>query len=527
MLRRLLTCLAFATWCFLNTWVEFAEGESPYYSRYDPIQAVVIPVVCWEILLTIVLLGGWEFCRRSRLTRSRLVHLLFLWLCLVPLGIAAIAAMRAAPFNLIPIVRKSWFWPVVLIVAVVPLGFAVLRPYSASRLMRSLFLWSWPALAIVLIQGARVTLFKYPAASYQDRVLAMPLKSPPKRNRVVWMIFDELSQSIAFDKRPAALQLPNLDQLKAESFYASSARSPADSTELSMPSLIVGEQVIAVSPRAPDSLYLRTRSRTEGFACSAVPNVFDKARELGFNTALVGWFHPYGRLLNHSLTKCYWTASWLNSGVEEPFQPQELWDGLLFRARLQFAVLPLVGHLPGVFPGISQRREKILRFSYLLDRTLEIISDPSIGLALIHLPIPHPPAINSRSARGLTAQGRNGYVDSIALVDQTLGLLRRRMEQAGLWDTSAVLVSADHGWRTHLWRGDPDWTADDESASHTDASGVPFLLKLPGQSSGVLYTKPLRTIVTSRLITDILSGKLTDPAAIPNAIERFEAEVQF
>jgi len=484
-LRRLLTCLAFATWCFLNTWVEFAEGESPYYTRYDPIQAVVIPVVCWEILLTMVLLGGWEFCRRSRLTRSRLIHLLFLALCLVPLGIAAIAAMRAAPFNLIPIVRKSWSWPVVLIVAVVPLGFAVLRPYSASRLMRSFFLWSWPALAIVLIQGSRVTLFKYPAGSYRDRVLAKPLKSPPKRIRVVWMVFDELSQSIAFDNRPAGLQLPNLDQLKAESFYASSAKSPADSTELSMPSLILGEQVIAVSPRAPDSLYLRTRSRTEGFACSAVPNVFDKARELGFNTALVGWFHPYGRLLNRSLTKCYWTASWLNSGVEEPFNPHGLWDALLFRA------------------------------------------DPSIGLALIHLPIPHPPAINSRSGRGLTAQGRNGYLDSVALVDQTLGLLRRRMEQAGLWDTSAVLVSADHGWRTHLWRGDPDWTPDDESASHTDASGVPFLLKLSGQSSGVLYTKPLRTIVTSRLITEILSGRLTDPAAIPTAIERFEAEVQF
>lgn len=527
MLRRFATCLAFATWCFLNTWVEFAETDSTYFSRYDPIRAVVIPVVSWEILLAGVLLCGWEFCRRRGFTRWWLLHLLFLASCFVPLGIGAVAAMRAAPFDLIPVVRRPWFWPAVLVVAAVPLGFAVLRPYKASRWMRACFLWSWPVLLIVMIQAGRMTLLRYPAASYQDRALATSLKSSPKRIRVVWIIFDELSQAIAFGKRPDGMQLPNLDHLKAESFYASSARAPANATELSMPSLILGEQVVAVSPRGPDSLYLRANSRKEAFAWSAAPNVFDKARESGFNTAVVGWFHPYCRVLNRSLTKCYWTAGWLNSGIEEPSTPQSLSDAMWYRARLQFATLPLVGHLPGVFPGTCQRQEKILRFSYLLDRALEIVADPAIGLALIHLPIPHPPAINSRYGRGLIAQGRNGYLDSVALVDETLGLLRRRMEQAGFWDATAILLSADHGWRTYLWRGDPDWTADDEAASHDDASGVPFLLKLPGQTSGVFYSKPFRTVVTSRLIAEILSGRLMDPGAIPNAVERLEADVQF
>jgi hypothetical protein len=526
-LRRFATCLAFATWCFLNTWVEFAEGESPYYTRYEPIHAVVVPVLCWEILLAGVLLGGWEFCRRRGFTRWRPLHLLFLASCLVPLGIGAVAAMRTAPFNLIPVVRKPWFWPAVLLVAAAPLGSAVLRPYSASRLMRACFLWSWAVLMIVLIQAARMTLLRYPAASYQDRALRTPLKSSPKRIRVVWIIFDELSEAIAFDKRPDSLQLPNLDKLKAESFCASSARAPADSTEVSMPSLILGEQVVTVSPCGPDSLYLRTRSRAEAFAWSAAPNVFDKARESGFNTGLVGWFHPYCRVLNRSLTKCYWTAAWLNSGIEEPSTPQGLSNAMWYRARLQFAALPLVGHLPGVFPGTCQRQEKVLRFSYLLDRTLELITDPSMGLVLVHLPIPHPPAIYNRFERNLTAQGRNGYLDSVALVDETLGVMRQSMEQAGLWERTAVLLSADHGWRTHLWRGDPDWTADDQIAAQVDTSGVPFLLKLPGQTSGALYIKPLRTIITSRLITEILSGGVTDPAAIPNFIERFEAEVQF
>jgi hypothetical protein len=39
----------------------------------------------------------------------------------------------------------------------------------------------------------------------------------------------------------------------------------------------------------------------EPLAWSSAPNVFDAARNLGFNTALVGWFHPYGRLLTPQL----------------------------------------------------------------------------------------------------------------------------------------------------------------------------------------------------------------------------------
>jgi hypothetical protein len=93
------------------------------------------------------------------------------------------------------------------------------------------------------------------------------------------------------------------------------------------------------------------------------------------------------------------------------------------------------------------------------------------------------------------------------------------MEQAGLWDRTALLISADHGWRTRIWRGTPDWTPADEAASRQDTSAVPFLLKLPGQASGVVYDKPFNTVVTRRIITDILGGELTTPGLIPQLIE--------
>jgi hypothetical protein len=525
-LRRLLICLAFAIWCFLNTWVEFGEGKSVYFARYDPIRGVVISVICWEVILAAGMFGLWEICRKRRMTGWRPLHLIFLASCFAPLGIAAVAALRASPVNLKPVVRNPWFWPVVLVLFLAPLAFALMRPYSASRLMQGIFLYSWPVLMVVQVQAARRTLIKYSPASYADRPPATALNSQPSHVRVVWIIFDELSQTIAFAKRPAGLQLPNLDQMRAQSFYASSAEAPpGDSTELCMPSLILGERVVDDIPDGPENLFLRTISRPEAFQWSMAPNVFDTARALGFNTGLVGWFLPYGRLLNRSLTKCYWTAGWLPSGIEERFKRQSLVGSLWDRARLQFYVLPLAGRLPSVSPAAFQRQEKIEKFSYLLDRAQEIVTDPSVGLALIHLPVPHPPAIYNQSGQEMASEGRIGYVDNVALADRTLGVLRRCMEQAGLWERTAILLSADHGWRTYIWRGSPDWTADEEAASHEDTSGVPFLLKLPGQTSGLQYGKRFSTMVTRRLITDILSDRLIDPSLIPNVIERFEAHL--
>ena len=63
------------------------------------------------------------------------------------------------------------------------------------------------------------------------------------------------------------------------------------------------------------------------------------------------------------------------------------------------------------------------------------------------------------------------------------------------------------------------------AAIHTDTSAGPFLLKLPGQTSGAVDNKPLPTVVTRRLITEILSRHLTEPAAIPSAIAPIEAEM--
>lgn len=522
MLRRVLICLAFATWCFLDTWVEYAEGSVDYFARFDPVRTVVIPILWIEVVIALGMWGLWELARAKRLD-APILHFVFLAACLAPAGIFSVALLRVLPFASTAWIRHPLFWPVTLALAVVPLAFICRRPRTGSRLAGGILLCSWPVLALVLVQAVRGSLL-FPFLSYADGPLAAPLEGPAARVRVVWIIFDELSQTITFEGRPPGLELPNFDRLKRVSFYASAAESPANATTISMPSLIVGKRVLEAIPRGPGELRVRTEASAAESTVDwqSLPNVFDASRQLGYNTAVVGWALPYGRILNRSLTKCYWTAGYLLAGAEEPSHPPPLLAAMADRLRLQFAALPLAGHLPGNFPGVYHRQQKIERFSWLCDRAAEMVSDPTIGLVLIHLPVPHPPAIYSRSAGVLTANGRIGYLDSVALADRTLGSLRQNLEQSGLWDRTALLVSADHGWRTSIWRGDAEWTNAEESASHQDTSGVPFLLKLPGQVSGMQYARRFNTILTRELILGILSGNIDSPGALTNAISGAE-----
>ena len=65
-----------------------------------------------------------------------------------------------------------------------------------------------------------------------------PLKrTPPSLRRVVWLVFEELDQRIAFEARPPGLGLPELDRLRRESLYADAARPPAGTTEVVVPAL--------------------------------------------------------------------------------------------------------------------------------------------------------------------------------------------------------------------------------------------------------------------------------------------------
>jgi hypothetical protein len=129
--------------------------------------------------------------------------------------------------------------------------------------------------------------------------------------------------------------------------------------------------------------------------------------------------------------------------------------------------------------------------------------DRDFGLTLVHLPIPHAPHAYNRKTGTFTLGNSPiaGYVDSLALLDRTVGELRRTMEDAGVWDSTTVLFTSDHGYR------------DSEALDGKSDPRVPYILKMASQKDPVAYTQEFNTVLTADLLMGVLSGEITDPAS--------------
>jgi hypothetical protein len=228
---------------------------------------------------------------------------------------------------------------------------------------------------------------------------------------------------------------------------------------------------------------LTVNAEQDGTDWTRRPTIFTRIRARGLNTSVVGWYLPYCGIFAADLSDCYWEA--IDTRVKG-FDPR-------------FST-SLLSELRSLSP-LEERQRHLGRYQRLEREALTDAIDPGLNLVLLHMPVPHEPAIYDRKAGQLTIFNfhRDWYLDNLALADRTLGDLRRAMEKAGVWDSSTILVTSDHGLRWYA-----GWS------EHTSPL-VPYLLKLPGQREARPYTDPVHTILTADLIEAVLSGEVKDP----------------
>ncbi|HKW98495.1 MAG TPA: sulfatase-like hydrolase/transferase [Bryobacteraceae bacterium] len=306
---------------------------------------------------------------------------------------------------------------------------------------------------------------------------------------IVWIIFDEFDQRLAFEDRPKGFQLPELDRLRDTSIYATHAYPPSSATMISLPSLITGRRIAetrVVNGRELDIQYDGSPSMVNW---TTEPNVFSRTRALGFNTGLVGWYHPYCRILNNDLTSCYWNEIELASNSNGRQFTQVLPNQL--RSLLETSIYSPFGRS-------LVTKKRALNYMNTIDAARRLVADDSISLCFLHLQPPHTPqAFNRRTGKfDLGNSSVSGYLDGLALADHTLAQLRLSMEQAGNWMNTTVVVSSDHWFR--------DAKVFDGKLDHR----VPFLIKLPGQTTPLSYGARFNTVITQELLLDILRGKV-------------------
>jgi arylsulfatase A-like enzyme len=312
-------------------------------------------------------------------------------------------------------------------------------------------------------------------------------RTPPSLRRVVWVVLEELDQRIVFEARPAGLDLRTLDRLRRESLYADAARPPAGTPELSMPALITGRPVIAAAPVGPHDLQLTFRGG-ETARWSTYPNVFSRARALGYDTAVIGWHLPYPRVLGRSLGLGDWRASDIHE-----------------QARGDTFGRTLLSQWMSLVPPVNVRRIVSQRFAELADLAVRTAADDRFGLVLLHLPVPRPPGIYDPATGDLTPWNFSGTVDgyfgNLALADRLLADVVRGLRRTRLDDRTWLVVTADRWWRAS--------TSYDGEEDHR----VPFLVRPPDGGRAPHVDAPFNTVATHDLVLAILRGSIIDTQA--------------
>lgn len=353
-----------------------------------------------------------------------------------------------------------------------------------------------------------------------------PVESASK-NRLLWIVFDEMDQNLCFDNRPDSVKLVEIDKLRDQAIYASRAYPPSDYTLLSLPSLITGRFVSSCEPRTPSKMMLTFEGSSDKVDWRSQPNIFSNARQLGINTALVGWYHPYNRVLSENLTDC--SHHYLSSRSVLNCMYEQILD--------LTNLIPFASHF-NLF-NVTEKKRLLRReyhlsdFTRILEDAKRVASDPKFGLILLHFPIPHLPAIYDRQSGEMTTERGKSYLDNLELADKTIGELRQRMEEAGTWDRTTVLVTSDHWWRADQWccikaHTQHAWTSEDKDTFENHLEGkidrrVPFLLKLAWQKQRADYENEFNTVLTQELLLSLLKEEISDQKSVFDWIDTYRS----
>ena len=455
--RSSVAALSLANLCLLEVWRQlFSKPEEQFYFARShgliDFVGALIALLCLAVFFFALLVAG-------HVLRPRLA-----WQLLV-------AAFTLVPLNVLRL-NSSLSWAHIKdtmslpIVALILLGMVLALP-TVWRKRESLF----PGLVTALlafspfvfitvsrtVAGAWGSQSKTPADSLNPASnLPATAGSRSESPSVVVLLFDELdNRFISPSTRPDGLDLPELDRLRKESVVFENAVRAGAETLTAVPSLVLGAVVDKAEPRGASELRLVQGERVSRWGDP--PDLFAVAAGSGIEVHIVGWYQPYCRIFPMT-SSCTW-------------QPHSEY----FVGQGQTLSETVAGYLHSLSP-FNRSRLAAQTYEHILRDAQQRVRSAR-GLVWIHMPIPHLPVVYDRRTRSVTAWGGNGlagYLDNLALVDETVGRVRREMGDA--WDRSAVVLVSDHNWRL--------------SAAYDgkDNDRVPLYIKPPRSSQHRLIT---------------------------------------
>lgn len=381
--------------------------------------------------------------------------------------------------------------------------------WTAAKLRAALVkvsLFFVPVVPIVWITAFSFPRYPLPPTPSLDDARRVPAaEGRQPTDNVYLFVFDAWSYRMTLDEGEVWPHLPHLRQGSERMCVFTDAHSPGCHTVTSLPRLIFQRS----------DAYVPLRGERIGFWDGAfhdtreLPSLFTRAREQGYRTYMIGFYHPYHAMLGNSVdlvrtvpeTAAFGEGAW--PLTQAMFAE---WTARLLGPRLAYYT---VGTMP------SQRNRRFVYFTQtVLDYVHAVLDDPrpSGQFAMFHVPLPHCPFCFGPDGLGPLSETYNSASadllrNQLQYTDQVIGKILEQLEARGKGQNSTIILTSDHTWREDpmLPRKARDWTH------------VPLFIRLPGQQESVRVEAPFSTVHLGRLLETAREPGFS-PEAMPSMI---------
>jgi hypothetical protein len=355
-------------------------------------------------------------------------------------------------------------------VALVILAFA-LRPAMLDRWFRRLVIIMSPVSLIVIGSLVASASEAPPVVTVESGTVS---ESASACAPVVAWLFDELSFSYMYDEAGAVRsEFPRIGQFAASATQYLSVTAPARETLVALPSFLAARHLRGVRV-TNGGLSEVTDEGLVPFSAMTPDGLFGTARRLGFRTEMDGYYLPYCDLLGGLVDACQSLSFYNASTTRARFSPGAPVSTTLILWPRQFPF----GLLKSP-PFASLQAALVERTAAFARRPL---ADTGPVFRFVHFSVPHLPFVYDEDGHHppfnpLQTSPDEYYVRQLRFVDALFGDLVDQMRQRGTYESTTIVLLADHGFRF--------------GGQERDPLHIPFIVKGAGQMSRVDVSTPI------------------------------------
>ncbi len=316
------------------------------------------------------------------------------------------------------------------------------------------------------------------------------------------ILFDAWSFTSLTDEQGVLPKYPNLRAFSNQAINCRATASPWWKTELSLPRLIY-QDVGHLSQQSGRLLW----NTSEGVVPSdEAPNLFQAAHALNYQTALIGTFHQYERMLGENVD-CYGGVYSYYTQTETAIAKPLHW--VAESIRVWANALPNQTWTSRVQRWLNRYEWPIGYNRYIYNVGQESLGDvlrlteqcPPNTFMFVHYVVPHEPYVCAADG---SFDHDADYTSQLAYADLVLGRIVEHLQIQKKYRDATIILLADHSNNRSIGGDAREW------GGHR----IPLFIKLPQQEEGIVFEGLIETQKIQPFLESAMNKSLSKEEAV-------------